>query len=45
MSWLWEQKECVQAKPKLEVKKVALYIELKEVQELNIVCEPKTLTK
>lgn len=45
MIWLWEQKECAQAKPELEVKKVALRIKLKEVQELNIVCEPKSLTK
>ncbi|KAH9561102.1 hypothetical protein CY35_05G001400 [Sphagnum magellanicum] len=39
------QKECAQAKPELEVKKAALRIKLKEVQELNIVCEPKSLTK
>jgi hypothetical protein len=45
MKWLWEQKECAQAKPKLEVKKATFCIELKEVQELNIVCEPKALTK
>jgi hypothetical protein len=41
MIWLWEQKECAQAKPELKVKKAALRIKLKEVQELNIVCEPK----
>ncbi len=45
MSWLWEQKKCVQVKPKLEVKKAALCTKLKEVQELNIVCEPKSLIK
>jgi hypothetical protein len=45
MIWLREQKECVQEKPELEVKKVALRIKLKEVQKLNIVCEPKSLTK
>jgi hypothetical protein len=45
MSWLWEQKECAQVKPELEVKKVAFCTKLKEVQELNIVCEPKSLTK
>jgi hypothetical protein len=45
MSWLWEQKECVQVKPELHVKKAPLFTKLKEVQELNIVCEPKSLTK
>jgi hypothetical protein len=45
MSWIWEQKECAQAKPELEVNKIALCIKLKEVQELNIMCEPKSLTK
>jgi hypothetical protein len=45
MNWLWEQKKCAQVKPELEVKKVAFCIKLKEVQELNIVCEPKSLTK
>jgi hypothetical protein len=45
MSWLWEQKECVQVKLELEVKKATLCTKLKEVQELNIVCEPKSLTK
>ncbi len=35
----------MQVKLELHVKKVALCTKLKEVQEVNIVCEPKSLTK